>query len=79
MNAGGPAVGQDLTIRLSAFDGTGGIRSQGQFDNVRLRFVGLTSSIPTVGEWGLLVTGVVRLTGLALVTRRLMCARAMAA
>jgi hypothetical protein len=35
---GDPAIGQDLSIRLSAYDGTGGIRSQGQFDNVRLDF-----------------------------------------
>jgi len=38
---GSPAIGQDLSIRLSAFDGTGGARSQGQFDHVRLTFAPL--------------------------------------
>ena len=41
VGASDPAVGQDLTIRLSVYNGTGGIKSQGQFDNVRLDFVAL--------------------------------------
>ncbi|MEP5763855.1 MAG: hypothetical protein ABJ308_04645 [Halieaceae bacterium] len=37
VGTGDPAIGQPLSIRLSAFEGTPApIRSQGQFDNVRL-------------------------------------------
>jgi len=38
VNTGDAAVGQDLTIRLSAFKGMVELRSQGQFDNVRLDY-----------------------------------------
>lgn len=60
LNAGSGFVGQDLAIRLSAFNGTGtDLRDQGQFDNVRLDFE--AAAVPEATTSLLLGTGVLAL------------------
>jgi hypothetical protein len=51
VSPGDGVAGGDLSVRLAATDGTGGIRSQGQFDAVRLRHAPLVEIVVPNGSF----------------------------